>query len=173
MDRFVCLLQLLTGVVFLSTAGAQQPPGPVSPPPPPAAGEEGAPPELKERWRKLPPEEREHFSKNLKKWENLSDAEKQRLRERGKQMFEQGRKEIEKLISELSVELSPERREEFIKAYLQKRREIERKIREETEPRRKELLAGAAKELKKEFGGKAEPTPTGTPVAIPPPTPTP
>ena len=165
MDRFVRVFQLLVGLTLFGTAWAQPSPEATTPPPP--HQEPAGPPELKERWKKLPPEERERFSKNLQKWEHLSDEEKKRLRERGRQVWEQGRQEIDQLASELGVKLSPLQREELIKAYLQKRREIERKIRAETEPRRKELIAEAVQELKKEFGTQpkaaASPSPSGSP----------
>jgi len=167
MGRFLCLSQLLAGALWLAPLSAQEPP----PPPPTGETEAPPPPEFKdrrerpERWEKMSPEERERFSKHLKKWEELSDDEKNKLRDRGKQLFEKGRREVEKAISELDVELSPEKRREFIKSYMEKRREIERQIWEETEPRRQELIQEAIADLKKEFGGKGDKpaSPTATP----------
>ncbi|HEY5792300.1 MAG TPA: hypothetical protein VIS74_03315 [Chthoniobacterales bacterium] len=171
MGRF---LRLLPIIVLLASARAQEPEPapPPPPPPPPAPAKESKPPgpptDYKERWEKLPPQEQErlskHLTQHLKKWEDLSEAEKDRLRERGKQLFERGRKEVEKAISQLDFELSPDKRREFIKTYMEKRREIERKLREETEPRRQQLIAEAIQALKKDFGGKAaEPAPSATP----------
>jgi len=163
MGQFFRLSRLLAvaAICGFGTVHAQEPaPGDPPPPPPEGPPEPPGPP-----GKKGPPGERERFEKHLKKWEELSDEEKDKLRERGKQLFERGRREVEKAISELDVELSPEKRREFIKTYMDKRREIERKIWEETEPRRQELIAEAVAELKKTFGKgeKAEPSPAAKP----------
>lgn len=164
MGRFHRLPQLLAGVLLLAPVRAQEPP-----PPPSAELSEPQPPPSPNDRRERPPNERNRFPRNLKNWDELSDEEKNKLRERGKQLFERGRQEVEKAISELDVELSPEKRREFIKAYMDKRRQIERQIWEETKPRRQELIQEAVADLKKEFGGRGDkptapsPAPSATP----------
>jgi hypothetical protein len=107
----------------------------------------------------LTPEQRKRFQENLIRWANLSPEEKKALRDREemrKQMMEQ---ETNAAIQESGLQLDAERREQFIKRYIEGRRQIEEQLHKDLNEKRKPLVRDLQTRLRSEFISE------GTPVA--------
>ncbi len=147
-------LHLLILVAALGlTAHAQEPP----PDSPPGETETVRPrrprdrDEMRRQLEQLPPEQREHFRKNLERWEKLSPEQRDRLRERNERRMREMQKEAESALTETGLKLDDEQRTQFIRRYMRERRGIEETVRRESDARREALLAALLERLKSKF----------------------
>lgn len=130
-------------------------PGPEKRPPGPRPG---LPPVLDERFEQMlelavAPEQ--DVEATMQKWPRLRqlDPEKRaRFMEEVARFRERIRSEAVQAGREMGLQLSSDRESEFVRQYWQKRIRVERTLREEMEPRRRELTEQAREELRREFG---------------------
>jgi Spy/CpxP family protein refolding chaperone len=105
----------------------------------------------------LTPEQLKKFQENFQRWSNLPTEEKKALRDqdefRRKKMVE----DIEAAMHEAGLELTKEKRQEFIKRYAQERRKVEEQLRKEMEEKRRPLLKEIRDRLRQEFATPAAP----------------
>ena len=94
--------------------------------------------ELLQAIRALPAEKRQQLRENLRTWQNLSDGQRQQLRERETSLRKKAAEELAACLPD--AKLSAEDQELFQKRYIEERRKIEAALRAETEGRRKSEL---------------------------------
>lgn len=102
--------------------------------------------------RALPPEKRQQLKDNLQTWQNLSDTQKQQLRERQNFLAKKAAEELAACLP--GTKLSPEEMEQLQKRYIEERRKIETKLRTEMEARRKTELEQLAEKFREELRQK-------------------
>jgi hypothetical protein len=90
-------------------------------------------------------------------WKNLSEAERDELRQRGKSMREEIHRRVEQVLTELGLAPDSPERERIKRAYLDGRREIERKIFQEMQQVRKEREKLLIEKLRQELATKPTP----------------
>jgi hypothetical protein len=106
----------------------------------------------------LSPEQRKRFAENMLRWSNLPPEEKKALRDREEMRKKIVEDETNAAIQESGLQLNPERREEFIKRYMEGRRQIEEQLRAEMMEKRKPLVHELVNRLKTEFAAGGAPT---------------
>jgi hypothetical protein len=109
----------------------------------------------------LSPEQRKRFQENFWRWSNLPPEEKKALREREELRKKFMQQEVEAVIRESGLELTGERRQQFIKRYGDERRKIEEQLRKESAEKRKPLVHDLVGRLKAEFS-----TPAADPTVV-------
>ncbi len=167
------LIPLAVGALTAS-AFSENPPEKASPPPKkksPGAwlgrkpANEGTPSPEFENVRRaldaLSPEQRKRFQENFWRWSNLPPEEKKALREREELRKKFMQQEVETAIQETGLDLTGERREQFVKRYGDERRKIEEQLRKETNEKRKPLVRDLMGRLKSEFS-----SPSADPAAV-------
>lgn len=112
----------------------------------------------------LNPEERARARTNLERWRKMPQEERKQLRERERKRKEKMRREIDQAIKDSGVQLADGARAGYAQRYMQQRRRIEQELRNETEAKRKTLVAELVDQLKKEFSAPAAPSAPPTPV---------
>jgi hypothetical protein len=104
----------------------------------------------------------ERIEAELQKWPTYQDAEPEN-RERMRRQLEFFRNRIQgaalREAESAGLKLPPDQQKDFVRAYWEKRIEVEKRIRAEVEPRLKAEMSAAMAELKKEFA--APPPPLG------------
>lgn len=119
--------------------------------------------DTRKKWRTLPPQQQEHFRKNLEIWKQMPPEKKEGLRRSAEWRRKTVRTDAEQLKSELQLQLSPEQEQQFLRRYVEERRKIEQSLREEMEAKRKPLLKELGSRLQQEFSSP-QPNPTSSPV---------
>lgn len=104
-----------------------------------------------ERWRQMPPSERQRFRSNAERWLQMPPEEQRLLRDRDAQRRERMQHEADNALRQSGLDLEAERREQYQQRYLQERRRIEQELRQEIEERRQRELAPVVERLKREF----------------------
>ena len=92
---------------------------------------------------------------HAKKWphfEKVPEQGRERMLERMKKFRKRFRREALHEAKQMELKLEGEKENEFIRAFWQKRIEVDKKLKAELEPRRKELMKQAREDLKKQFG---------------------
>lgn len=101
-----------------------------------------------------PPEEVKATIDQLPQFENKGPEPREpllrRLESFRKNLIEQALRAAE----EMNVNVPPAEETNFARSYWRQRIEVERKLREETEPRRRELMEGVKSNLQRDFGTK-------------------
>ena len=103
----------------------------------------------------LSPEQQARFRENYPRWVKMSREERNQARAseaRRNQMIAQ---EIEAAIKESGLQLDDKTRDEYIMRYTEERRKIEQQMQKE----RRELIQAMIAHLKEEFQNKSSPTP--------------
>ncbi|MDB6171849.1 MAG: hypothetical protein JWL59_1160 [Chthoniobacteraceae bacterium] len=171
MARQTCVLTALAGLFFVACpagmAQSQEPAQSVAPEVPRNPKRSGPmSPEIQNAQRALEaltPEQLKKFQENFLRWSNLPPEEKKSLRDqdefRRKKMVE----DIESVMREAGLELTKEKRQEFIKRYAQERRKVEEQLRKEMEEKRRPLLKEIRDRLRQEFATPAAPAATVQP----------
>jgi hypothetical protein len=128
-------------------------------------GDEGEMSEkFKKKLEKMNPEERRHFIENWKRWNQMSDAEKQEFKKRAKDERNRVKAMIDGEITKLGLTLDSDQREAFAQRYHQERRGIEEQLHIEKDRKRKILTEAMLQKLKAEFStGKSAPSATPEP----------
>ena len=109
----------------------------------------------------LSPEQRKRFQENFWRWSNLPPEEKKALRDREELRKKFMQQEVETALQETGLDLTGERREQFVKRYGEERRKIEEQFRKEANEKRKPLVRELIGRLKAEFS-----TPSADPAAV-------
>ena len=110
----------------------------------------------------LTPEQQKKFKENFIRWMNLTPDEKRVMREREETRKKKMAEETQAAIAQTGLTLEGPQRSRFVKRYAEERRKIEEKLRQETEERRKPMVAEVISQLRTEFS-------TPTAVAATPP----
>ncbi|MDQ6621969.1 MAG: hypothetical protein M3Y86_00590 [Verrucomicrobiota bacterium] len=106
---------------------------------------------MRERWRTMSPEDRQHFKSNVERWLAMPPEQRRALREQEGMRRERLRREADAVMRDSGLQLEPERRAQFEQRYLQERRRIDRELRQELQERRQRELAPVLERLKKDF----------------------
>lgn len=104
-----------------------------------------------DRWRQMPPDERQRFRSNAERWVQMAPEQRRQLRDREAQRRERIQRDTDAALRQSGLELEAERRAQFERRYIQERRRIEQQLRQEIEERRRRELAPVVEQLKKEF----------------------
>jgi hypothetical protein len=116
---------------------------------------------------RLTPEEKERFKENFERWKALPPEERQALMMHEKMRRERMMQEIDEAIKKSGLQLDKDRREMFTLRYSQERRKIEEQLRREMEEKRRPQLQEMLGRLVTEFSAPATPAPS--PAASPAP----
>jgi len=122
----------------------------------------------KKLFDRLTPEEKARFMENFERWKALPPEERQALMMHEKMQREKIVHEIDEAIKKTGLQLDKDRREVFALRYTQERRKIEDQLRKEMEEKRRPLLQEMLGHLVSEFN-----TPPLSPATSPAPTPAP
>lgn len=109
---------------------------------------------------RLTPEEKERFKENFERWKALPPEERQALMMHEKMRRERMLQEIDETIKKTGLQLDKDRREMFALRYAQERRKIEEQLRREMEEKRRPLLKEMIDRLSNEFSSSASPSPS-------------
>jgi hypothetical protein len=99
----------------------------------------------------LTPEQQKKFKENFIRWMNLTPDEKRLMREREETRKKKMAEETQAAIAQTGLTLEGPQRSKFVKRYAEERRKIEEKLRQETEARRKPMVAEVINQLRTEF----------------------
>ena len=117
---------------------------------------------------RLTPEEREKFKENFERWKALPPEERQALLMHEKMHREKMEQEIGEAIKTSGLQLDKDRREVYVLRYTQERRKIEERIRREMDEKRRPLLKEMTERLKTEFSAPTESPSPSQPAPTPP-----
>jgi len=112
---------------------------------------------------RMTPEEKERFKENFERWKTLPPEERQALMMHEKMRRERMLQEIDEAIKKTALQLDKDRREMFALRYAQERRKIEEQLRREMEEKRRPLLKEMIERLSREFSAQATPSPSPAP----------
>jgi hypothetical protein len=114
---------------------------------------EGNVEELLQAIRALPAEKRQQLRENLRTWQNLSDGQRQQLRERESVLRKKAAEELSACLPD--SKLSGEDHELLQKRYIEERRKLETNLRAEIDARRKAEVERLTEKFREELRGKA------------------
>ena len=124
----------------------------------------------RDRWKAMPPEDRQTFRRNAERWMQMGPDERKVMREREKIYRQQVQREVDAALRDAGLRLEGEKRSQFEQRYLQERRRIEQSLRQEIDSKRRQQLPALQERLKKEFqepspaaGSTSAPTGSGSP----------
>ena len=170
MARQLSLLTLLALGGFPAFAYSQEPAPTTVPPIPGAVEKDknpagslqktdGCGPEF---WKKhldqLSPEQKERFKEKIEKWKALPPEEREMLLNRDQMRRERIRLEVEEVLKNSGLKLDKDRQEMFMLRYTQERHKIEEQLRRELEEKRRPLLKELTDRLTTEFSQENAPT---------------
>jgi hypothetical protein len=125
---------------------------------------------LREMLDRLPPgEAREEFQRNFERWRGMPPEERQELRNQAGQRVERMQEEVNTVLRDSGLQLNEDQRQVFRLRYVQERRKLERSLREHMEAERTRRMPEIIEALKREFNRPPVPGPRGGPQ--PPPRP--
>jgi hypothetical protein len=121
-----------------------------------------------DRWREMPPHERQRFQMNAERWQQMNAEQQRIMREREQMRLERMRREADAAMQQSGLQLEAERRRQFEMRYIEERRRVEESLRQELREKRQRELAPVMERLKKEFAqpqgqGTAAPKPKQSP----------
>ena len=116
-------------------------------------------------FNRLSPEERERFKENFERWKALPPEERQALMQHERMRREKMMQEIDEGLKKTGLQLDKDRREIFNLRYAQERRKIEEQLRKEMDEKRRPLMKELLERLTKEFSAPAtaSPSPSASP----------
>jgi hypothetical protein len=107
--------------------------------------------DARQRWRAMPPEDRQVFRKNAERWMQMGPEERKVMREREKIYRAQVQREVDTALRDTGLRLEGEKRTQFEQRYVQERRRIEHSLRQEIDSKRQQQLPVLQERLRKEF----------------------
>src|ERR1700745_3262593 len=111
---------------------------------------------LRKAFDQLTPEQQEKVLLNLLRWQDLSQDEREVLRQRERVQKQKQEASINEAYQKSGLQLNEEQRALFRKRYLQERRRLEEQLVHEIQEKRQIGIAAIVDSLKKEFStGKA------------------
>lgn len=118
-------------------------------------------------FEQLPPEQRQRFRENLERWRNLPPDERDVLRKDAEVRRAKIARDIDEAIRNAGLQLDRDRRQVFTLRYVQERRKIEEQLRKEMEAKRGPMMRNMIERLKNEFASAPSPSPSPAPTASP------
>jgi hypothetical protein len=106
---------------------------------------------LRKAFEQLSPEQQERILQNLHRWQDLSQDEKEVLRQRERVQRQKQETSINEAYQKSGLQLNEEQRAQFHKRYLQERRRLEEQLVRDTQEKRQAGNAAIIEMLKKEF----------------------
>ena len=106
---------------------------------------------LRRAFDQLSPEQQEKVLLNLLRWQELSQDEREVLRQRERVQRQKQEASINEAYQKSGLQLNDEQRAMFRKRYLQERRRLEEQLAHETQEKRQIGIAAIIETLKKEF----------------------
>jgi len=106
---------------------------------------------LRKAFDQLSPEQQEKVLLNLLRWQELSQDEREVLRQRERVQRQKQEASINEAYQKSGLQLNDEQRAMFRKRYLQERRRLEEQLAHQIEEKRQIGIAAIVEKLKKEF----------------------
>jgi len=106
---------------------------------------------LRKAFDQLSPEQQEKVLLNLLRWQELSQDEREVLRQRERVQRQKQEASINEAYQKSGLQLNDEQRAMFRKRYLQERRRLEEQLAHEIQEKRQIGIAAIVETLKKEF----------------------
>jgi flagellar biosynthesis GTPase FlhF len=120
--------------------------------------------QLRKQFDQLSAEQQERILQNMHRWQELSQDEREVLRQRERVQRQKLEASINEAYQKSGLQLNDEQRAQFHKRYLQERRHLEEQLAHEIEEKRQVGNAAIIEMLKKEF---SNPNAKSTPAAVP------
>jgi hypothetical protein len=108
---------------------------------------------LRKAFDQLSPEQQEKVLLNLLRWQDLSQDEREVLRQRERVQRQKQEASITEAYQKSGLQLNEEQRTLFRKRYLQERRRLEEQLVREVQEKRQAGIAAIVDLLRKEFSG--------------------
>ncbi|MBV8376848.1 MAG: hypothetical protein JO279_07560 [Verrucomicrobia bacterium] len=115
---------------------------------------------LRKAFEQLSTEQQERILQNLHRWQELSQDEKEVLRQRERVQRQKLEASINEAYQKSGLQLNDEQRAQFHKRYLQERRRLEEQLAHEIQEKRQAGNAAIIEMLKKEFTNPKPPSAT-------------
>jgi hypothetical protein len=106
---------------------------------------------LRKAFDQLSPEQQEKVLLNLLRWQELSQDEREVLRQRERVQRQKQEASINEAYQKSGLQLTDEQRAMFRKRYLQERHRLEEQLAHEIQEKRQTGIAAIVETLKKEF----------------------
>jgi hypothetical protein len=113
--------------------------------------------QLRKVFEQLSTEQQERILQNFRRWGDLSQDEKEVLRQRERVQRQKQEASINEAYQKSGLQLSDEQRVQFRKRYLQERRRLEEQLAHENQEKRQAGNAAIIELLKKEFSNPKAP----------------
>jgi phosphatidate phosphatase PAH1 len=115
---------------------------------------------LRKAFEQLSTEQQERILQNFHRWQDLSQDEKEVLRQRERVQRQKQEASINEAYQKSGLQLNDEQRAQFHKRYLQERRRLEEQLVHDTQEKRQAGNAAIIEMLKKEFSSPKPPAST-------------
>ena len=112
---------------------------------------------LRKAFEQLSAEQQERILQNLHRWQDLSQDEREVLRQRERVQRQKQEASINEAYQKSGLQLNEEQRAQFRKRYLQERRRLEEQLVHEVQEKRQVGNAAIIESLKKEFSNPKPP----------------
>jgi hypothetical protein len=112
---------------------------------------------LRKAFEQLSTEQQERILQNLHRWQDLSQDEREVLRQRERVQRQKQEASINEAYQKSGLQLNDEQRAQFHKRYLQERRRLEEQLVHDTQEKRQAGNAAIIEMLKKEFSNPKSP----------------
>jgi hypothetical protein len=116
--------------------------------------------QLRKVFEQLSAEQQERILQNFHRWQDLSQDEKEVLRQRERVQRQKQDASINEAYQKSGLQLSDEQRAQFRKRYLQERRRLEEQLARDNQEKRQAGNAAIVEMLKKEFSNPKSPVST-------------
>jgi hypothetical protein len=113
--------------------------------------------QLRKAFEQLSTEQQERILQNFHRWQDLSQDEKEVLRQRERVQRQKQEASINEAYQKSGLQLSDEQRAQFRKRYLQERRRLEEQLAHDNQEKRQAGNATIIEMLKKEFSNLKPP----------------
>ncbi len=164
MVRFFVALILTAFAIAESQAQIATPSPSTSPTPQASTVSAGKFDQLRKEFDQLSTEQQERILQNLHRWQELSQDEREVLRQRERVQRQKQEASINEAYQKSGLQLSDEQKAQFHKRYLQERRRLEEQLAHDIQEKRQVGNAAIIEMLKKEF---SNPNAKSTPQAAP------
>jgi hypothetical protein len=159
MVRFFVAL-ILTGFAIVESQAQVASPSPSTNPSPQPSSSSGRFDQLRKEFDQLSSEQQERILENLHRWQDLSQDEREVLRQRERVQRQKLEASINEAYQKSGLQLNDEQKAQFHKRYLQERRRLEEQLAHDIQEKRQVGNAAIIEMLKKEFSTpNAKPTP--------------
>jgi len=112
---------------------------------------------LRKAFEQLSAEQQERILQNFRRWQDLSQDEKEVLRQRERVQRQKLEASINEAYQKSGLQLNDEQRAQFRKRYLQERRRLEEQIVHDEQEKRQAGNSAIIESLKKEFSNQKPP----------------